>query len=233
VAADTLGQVGVAVRVINTAGVLTHYSYEVDAGTRYLIKRVSGGYTRLARVFTPPVVGDVIRLQVSGSTLTPKINGVLDPLIGPIVDTSIPTGLPGLSGYLSGAASSSISWDNWGGGDLDAAPPSPPSGPAWNEADVSWSANTESDFAGYRVYWGPVPRTVRSYDFVQDVGNVLTYTITGLTPGTWYAAVTAYDTSNNPSEPSDEVSKVIVLASMNFLPVVLMPSVQIIKHATY
>jgi len=66
---------------------------------------------------------------------------------------------------------------------------------------IQWDASTETDTAGYLVYWdtdGELP-----YGNVVDVGNVTSYTITELTPGTYYVTVTAYDidydaTNDNP-----------------------------------
>lgn len=72
---------------------------------------------------------------------------------------------------------------------------------------IGWSANSESDLAGYRVYRGNVSGNT-SVEVV-DVGNVTTYQWNGLAPGqTHYFTVTAYDTSNNESAKSAEVSKV-------------------------
>ena len=79
-------------------------------------------------------------------------------------------------------------------------------------ARVAWTANVESDLAGYRVHWGNSPAT---YSTVVDVGLTSTpatpfYVIGPLaTTQTIYAAVTAYDTSNNESALSLEVSKFI------------------------
>lgn len=74
------------------------------------------------------------------------------------------------------------------------------------EVDLAWNPNTESDLAGYKVYYGP---TTGNYDNVNDVGDVgseTTYTIKDLVEGqTYYIAVTAYDTSNNESGYSVEV----------------------------
>jgi hypothetical protein len=50
----------------------------------------------------------------------------------------------------------------------------------------------------------------RSYTFLTNVGNVLTSTISGLTPGTWYFAATAIDTNGLESDFSDEASKTLV-----------------------
>ncbi|HHN65661.1 MAG TPA: fibronectin type III domain-containing protein, partial [Nitrospirae bacterium] len=69
---------------------------------------------------------------------------------------------------------------------------------------LSWDANTESDLAGYKVYYGT---SSRNYTETIDVGNTTTYQITGLSEGTYYFAVTAYDTSGNESDYSEEVSK--------------------------
>ena len=79
-------------------------------------------------------------------------------------------------------------------------------------AVLTWTANTESDLAGYRVYYGEFPNVL---NFSVDVGLTGTpsapaYTISTFTrPAIWYMAVTAYDTSNNESAFSTVVSKVI------------------------
>lgn len=83
-------------------------------------------------------------------------------------------------------------------------------------AIIDWDANTEPDLAGYRVYQGttsgvysPVelPYNGGTADYY-DVGNVTSYMVLNLDFGTtYYFVVTAYDTSNNESLPSAEVSK--------------------------
>jgi hypothetical protein len=84
------------------------------------------------------------------------------------------------------------------------APP-PPSG---GSATVTWNANTESDLAGYRVYYGTSSRTITNYPNSISVGKVMTATISGLTKGTkYYFAVKAVDTSGNLSGYSLEVTK--------------------------
>jgi hypothetical protein len=81
-------------------------------------------------------------------------------------------------------------------------PPPPPGG---GSAIVTWNANTESDLAGYRVYYGT---SSRNYPNSISVGKVTSATITGLTVGTtYYIAVKAEDTSGNLSGFSAEVTK--------------------------
>ncbi len=67
---------------------------------------------------------------------------------------------------------------------------------------LSWSPNPEADLAGYKVYYDtdapgfPYAGTGASQgDAPIDVGNVLSTTLTGLAPGTYYLSVTAYDTA--------------------------------------
>ena len=81
-----------------------------------------------------------------------------------------------------------------------------------NNATVSWNANSESDLAGYRVYYG-----TQSGQYQQSrgegvvVSGATSRTITGLTPGVrYFFAVTAFDTSGNESGYSAEVFKDIL-----------------------
>ena len=71
---------------------------------------------------------------------------------------------------------------------------------------LAWDPNTEDDLAGYNVYYG-----IQSgnYDSIIDVGNVPQYTVSNLEPETqYYFAVTAYDTSGNESDLSEEVGSI-------------------------
>ncbi len=73
---------------------------------------------------------------------------------------------------------------------------------------ISWNPNSESDLAGYRIYYGT---SSKSYSGIVDVGNETIFTLTGLTSGTTYfIAVTAYDTSFNQSGYSNEVSGIAI-----------------------
>ncbi len=73
---------------------------------------------------------------------------------------------------------------------------------------LSWDANTETDLAGYKVYWGTVSRT---YGPAVMIGKVTTYTTPKLANGTWFFAVTAINTGGAESGFSNEVSCAINL----------------------
>lgn len=74
-------------------------------------------------------------------------------------------------------------------------------------ATLSWTANTDSDLAGYKVYMGTQSGV---YGTSIAVGNITTYQITNLPPNTTYFfSVTSLDTAGNESVPSSEVSKSI------------------------
>lgn len=72
-------------------------------------------------------------------------------------------------------------------------------------ATIGWTANTEPDLAGYRVYHGT---TSGIYTEFVTLGLTTSYQWSGLTGGqTHYFVVTAFDTSNNESARSVQVSK--------------------------
>jgi fibronectin type 3 domain-containing protein len=69
---------------------------------------------------------------------------------------------------------------------------------------LSWDPNSESNLAGYRVYYGTSSRT---YGSSIDAGMATTFAVTGLGLGTYYFAVTAYNSSGEESTFSNEVAK--------------------------
>jgi fibronectin type 3 domain-containing protein len=72
------------------------------------------------------------------------------------------------------------------------------------QVSLAWDPNTESDLAGYKVYYGTVSRA--QTDSI-DVGNVTAYTVMGLLEGrTYFFAATAYDRYGRESGFSKEVS---------------------------
>ncbi len=85
-------------------------------------------------------------------------------------------------------------------------------------ATLSWEANTEPDFAGYKIYYGTSTRTgdcpAGGYPEKLDAGKTATpekpsFVMRGLESGkTYYFSVTSYDASGNESCFQKEVSKV-------------------------
>ena len=79
---------------------------------------------------------------------------------------------------------------------------------------LEWDANTESDLAGYKVYWG---RTSRFYSAMVDVGLNTQFTLTEFPEeGQTYVAVTAYDQTFNESGFSAELVLENAQARMQF-----------------
>jgi fibronectin type 3 domain-containing protein len=82
-------------------------------------------------------------------------------------------------------------------------------------AVLSWNANTETDLAGYKIYYGTSPRTGTcpvgsGYPSSIKIGKVTSYTVNNLTEGsTYYFSVSSLDNSGNESCFLSEVSKSI------------------------
>lgn len=85
-------------------------------------------------------------------------------------------------------------------------PPSPSPVPTNGTARVTWSANTEADLAGYRLYVGTASGV---YTRTIDVGNVTSHVITLPKGVTYFFSVTAYDKVGNESRHSGEQSRSI------------------------
>jgi hypothetical protein len=88
-----------------------------------------------------------------------------------------------------------------------------PAGTPQNSTTVKWIPPTENedgtlltDLAGYKVYYGT---SSLNYSSSVDVGYVTQFKLYNLPPGTWYFAVTAYDTLGNESAISNELGKSI------------------------
>jgi hypothetical protein len=71
------------------------------------------------------------------------------------------------------------------------------------DVTIAWNANTESDLAGYKVYYGTASGV---YGSPIILGTQTTYTISGLFAGTYYIAVTAFNSSGLESGYSNQVS---------------------------
>lgn len=72
----------------------------------------------------------------------------------------------------------------------------------------SWSANSEQDIAGYKIYAGTSSGTYNDANSPRDVGNVTTGYFDVNTFGSeMFFALTAYNTTDQESDFSTEVSQ--------------------------
>ena len=89
-------------------------------------------------------------------------------------------------------------------------PPStpPPPSPLPGSVILTWTANRESDLAGYKVYVGTASGTYSFPGSAFVIGKVTSYTVSNLPMGqTYFFAISAYDSAGNESLLSAEVSK--------------------------
>lgn len=76
-----------------------------------------------------------------------------------------------------------------------------------NASDVTlaWDASPSPNVDGYMIYYG---QEADNLQYNLDAGPVLTTTVKGLTPGTWYFEATAYNVLGE-SERSNRADKTI------------------------
>lgn len=72
----------------------------------------------------------------------------------------------------------------------------------FNSVTLSWNANTETDLAGYRLYFSKDPS---AWTHVKPVELVTQVTVELPSPGTWFFVVTAKNTAGLESLPSNMV----------------------------
>ena len=82
-------------------------------------------------------------------------------------------------------------------------------GPYIDKHNAVWDANSESDLAGYYLYWRTPTGTFSDDNRVQvpvSGSPLFDLNSLGLTSGDYFIAVSAYDTANNESSLSTEVA---------------------------
>lgn len=75
---------------------------------------------------------------------------------------------------------------------------------SWDAPTTNTDGTPLTDLAGYKIHYGT---SSGNYTKMIDVGNVTTYVVSNLVPGTYYFTVTTYDTAGFESSYSNEISK--------------------------
>jgi hypothetical protein len=88
---------------------------------------------------------------------------------------------------------------------------------AAGDVTLLWDPSTEPELAGYQVCYGT---SSRQYTTVVNVGNVTTYTVSGLAVGTYYFSARTYDSAGLQSDYSNEVTTVVSGSSDTTPPVI-------------
>jgi hypothetical protein len=83
------------------------------------------------------------------------------------------------------------------------------------DVTLAWDAKTETNLAGYKVYFGDASR---SYGTPIDAGKNASFTVTGLSAGVYYFAVTAYYTSGVETGYSNEVTTTLATSPNSGIP---------------
>ena len=183
-------QGGPAVRLSATA--VTGYVFAVNnSGTSYFIaKGVNGSTPILVSGAHAFAVGDVLRLEVQGSTLRAYVNGTL---IDSVVDADIPSGNAGL--WIYNHAAAGLALDNWTGGGFSPGPaPPPPAAPTAlaaaavspSQINLSWTDNATTE-DGFRIERCAGVACIAFAEIATVGANVVSYQNTGLAASTSYS----------------------------------------------
>ena len=73
------------------------------------------------------------------------------------------------------------------------------------DVNLKWDANSESDLAGYRIYQSQTSGAYGAFS-AEILAGTETVTLTDIPDGTYFWVLTAYDTNNNESGYSNEVT---------------------------
>jgi hypothetical protein len=122
---------GVSCRTSNSA--VTAYWYYGNAGNSYIQKDVAGTGTVLVTTGVGFAVGDTIRIECRGTTITAYKNNVQT---GTVTDSSIASGYPG----IVGANASGPLLDNFRGGELTWSTTSNLSVPSIKVGNATWTS---------------------------------------------------------------------------------------------
>lgn len=109
--------IGPAVRCSSSAN--SYYEFYSDSGSSQVAKMVAGTWTQLGSNGAAAAVGNVLRIEADGTTITPKVDGSTSG-IGVQTDSALTSGYGGLGGYDAGTG---MRGDNWEAGNLGGGSP--------------------------------------------------------------------------------------------------------------
>jgi len=78
---------------------------------------------------------------------------------------------------------------------------------AWEAPENEGEDDPSGEVEGYKLYYGTASG---EYEETIDVGSFTSCSVDGLSSGTWYFTVTAYDDGGNESSFSNEVSYTVL-----------------------
>ncbi len=78
---------------------------------------------------------------------------------------------------------------------------------SWNAPTLNTDGTALSSLAGFRLYYGLASK---AYSHMIDVHDMTSYSVSSLPTGTYYFAVTCYDSSGMESDFSNEVTKFVL-----------------------
>ena len=144
------------------------------------------------------------------TTQMPGLTQLMAPTVSVSSPPPTPSPSPGVSQSPSTSSSSSSSSPSTSSSPISPPPPPPSPPPGTGSATLSWTLNSETNLAGYKIYVGTAPGLYTYPGSPFAVGVTSSYTITGLPVGqTYYFAISAFDYSGGESALSAEVSKSI------------------------
>lgn len=84
-------------------------------------------------------------------------------------------------------------------------------GPFTSTIPLAWDANGESDVAGYKLYVGRASGVYDQAGSPVSMGNTTSGSYQITASGAWFFALTCFDSSNNESGKSTEITKNFLL----------------------
>jgi fibronectin type 3 domain-containing protein len=95
-----------------------------------------------------------------------------------------------------------------------ASPAAPPAGAgtaalAWTAPNTNIDGSELTDLAGYHIYYGTDTSSMTNVITVPANANISDYVVTGLSAGTYYFEVTAYDSEGDESALSNQIAETV------------------------